>query len=131
MGGAPAEADEGHICRQPHCQAPLRAITHSKAMSFLSWLSQQQPALGRSWMQGSKPLPPASASVITQQSAPGSVSPLKLSGAQSYSEGSHCAPEATSPVGGVLRILNSIYAIQNQKSKRVVMVVLKGITHSS
>lgn len=31
VGGAPAEADEGHVCEQPHHQTPLGAITHSKA----------------------------------------------------------------------------------------------------
>lgn len=31
VGGAPSEADEGHLCEQPSHQAPLGAVTHSKA----------------------------------------------------------------------------------------------------
>lgn len=39
MGGASAEADEGHVCEQPHHQAPFGAIAHT---SFPSSHSIQQ-----------------------------------------------------------------------------------------
>lgn len=49
VGGPPAEADEGHLCRQPHHQATFCAISHGKyACTSASAPWGSQPLVGLS-----------------------------------------------------------------------------------
>lgn len=91
MGGASAEADEGHVCEQPHHQAPLGAIAHSKALTVMAC------AGAVSGYRSSKPLPPASVGVTTEQTAPNFVSALNLSDALSYFRGFPLTPRSHQP----------------------------------
>lgn len=72
VGGASAEADEGHVCEQPHHQAPLGAIAHSKALTVMAC------AGAVSGYRSSQPLPPASVGVITEQTAPDTLCLLSI-----------------------------------------------------
>lgn len=52
MGGPSTEADEGYVCEQPHHQAPLCAVTHSKSrMASLLGSHSKVSGWGSQWVQ--------------------------------------------------------------------------------